>query len=126
MNKDKDVYVIVYNPLGVRQSTIVHLPVSTDGTYTVSKIGESPDQVFVVSSSPSLIAVAENSADHIVHFDTGTLPHIGASVFQVSLKEARTYRSVDTSLFTKSEHRLLTSKGDVKVKNDIFSATFDG
>jgi hypothetical protein len=129
-----DVYVVVYNSLGAYRSTLVHLPVSTDGTYRVSKVGSSADEAKLVSASLSSLSSAKGSARYVALFDTGPLPPLGASIFQITLSgNTTTSKQLDhmnTSLMQKTDHRRVDEFGtrseDVEASNGMFSVLFDG
>jgi hypothetical protein len=131
-----DVYVVVYNSLGGSRSTVVHLPVSTDGTYRVSKVGSSADEAKLVLASLSSLSSAKGSARYVAHFDTGPLPPLGASIFQITLAGNTTtskkleHMDMSTSLMQKTDHRRVDEFGtrseDVEASNGMFSVLFDG
>ena len=80
-------FVVVYNGLGSNKSTIVRLPVSVDGHYHVTKLGNQPLQSQLMRSSPSpftSIQTGATSAKFVLLFDTGPLAPVGATVFRVS------------------------------------------
>jgi hypothetical protein len=132
---DKDVYVVVYNSLGVERSTIVQLPVSTDAVYRVSKVGSPDGESNIVSSHPVASGRAHGRASsYVLAFDTATLPALGASIFHISLSErpddANELTKAFASSTVKSDHRRTEiedgSSTDVKASNGIFSVLFDG
>jgi hypothetical protein len=131
-----DLYVIVYNSLGWARSTVIHLPVSKNGIYQVTKIGSQCDEAVLVLSHPSSSTSISGGAKYVVNFATGHLPPLGASVFQISMTKNST-ASVKSSalktetLLTQEEYRHrantadVTSK-DVEASNEFFSVVFDG
>ena len=132
------VYVVIYNGLGTSRSTVVHLPVSSDGTYRISKVSGSVAEAKVVQSYLSSTGTggAENGAKYVVHFNTGPLPPLGANVYNVTLAgtalASTTAEHADTKrmFIQKSVHRrvddLVPKDKDVEASNGIFSVLFDG
>jgi hypothetical protein len=130
-----NVYVVVYNSLGVSRSTVVHLPVLTDGTYRVSKVRSSADEAKLVSASLSSFSSTKGSARYVAHFDTGPLPPLGASIFQTTLAGNTTtskkldHMDMSTSLMQETDHRRAGKFGrtseDVETSNGLFSVLFD-
>ena len=113
---------------------MVHLPVSSDGTYHIAKVGGSATEATVVPSSLSSTGGAENGATYVVHFDTGPLPPLGANVYNVTLEgnamASMTVGHTDRVFIQKSDHRrvddLVPKDKDVMASNGIFSVLFDG
>jgi hypothetical protein len=100
---DTDVYVVVYNSLGVEQSTIIELPVSTDAVYHVSKVGSPDGESNIVSSHPAAAGRAHGRASsYMLAFNTATLPALGASIFYILLSG----RSDDATELTKKRSLL--------------------
>lgn len=132
---DTDVYVVVYNSLGVERSTIVQLPVSTGAVYRVSKVGSPDGESNAVSSHPAAAGRANvKASSYVLAFDTATLPALGASIFHISLSERSDDETELTKTFAsstvKSDHRRMEiehgSPTDVEASNGIFSVLFDG
>jgi hypothetical protein len=133
-----DVYVVVYNSLGSARSTVIHLPVSTNGIYHVSKVGSADATSALVSSYPSSSTSVPGSAKYAVHFDTGPLPPLGARIFLISLTNKSTasvmasaLESGPFSMQQVDQRRDRTtfyheSNDDVEAANEFFSVVFDG
>lgn len=81
-------HIIVYNGLGSSRSEIVRLPVSSDSTFIVSRVGKYSAETVstsVIRSSPSPFwAPVSASARYVLMFDTGPLAPIGATVFRIT------------------------------------------
>ena len=82
-----DIFIIVYNGLASRLSTIVGVPVSVQARYQVSilssgQLGAGEEELVV--SSALFPQVTEKSSS-IVYFNTGPLPPVGASVFRLKI-----------------------------------------
>ena len=91
----------MYNSLAISRSTIVHLPVSIDGLYQVTKPDPSPstdvdkennEDKELIRSHPSMDTFdtsqrhfADDVAKYVIPIDTGSLPPLGASLFKISL-----------------------------------------
>jgi hypothetical protein len=131
-----DLYVIVYNSLGSGRSTVIHLPVSTNGIYQVTKIGSHSYEAALVLSHSSSSTCISGGAKYVVNFATGPLPPLGASVFQLSITKNSTasvkFSTLKTeTLLTQEQHRHRANTADVPSKdveasNEFFSAVFDG
>lgn len=130
-------YVVVYNGLGVSRSTVVHLPVSSDGTYRITKVGSSAEET-KVASLPVLSTIStEKGAEYVVHFDTGPLPPLGANVYNITLDgnglPSLSLENVDMNhrpFVERLDHRrvdeFVSNSEDVEASNGIFSVLFDG
>jgi alpha-mannosidase len=137
---DRDVYVVVYNPQSSERSTIVRLPVAVNNaTYTVQKVAtpSMPSQI-VKSQVPTLDCHCDK---HVLYFDTGLLPAVGASVYKVSRTSNFSTKSLtqerevqDEVLGTTMKQRLLVDddsasnnndQDDVVYTNTILTVTFD-
>lgn len=102
------------------------MPVSSIGSYQVQKVGSS--EVKIVSSIPAPKKTAKASAKYVLPLNTGVLPPVGASVFQVRLV-TMPYTLPATDVVT--DHRSLvmemkTSNGDVEYSNGLIKVVFDG
>lgn len=125
-------YVIVYNSLGSSRSTVVRLPVSSDSAYNVSRMGGEEQEAAILRSIPSN-STGGDGADHVLLFDTGLLPPVGASVFRITMvKEQLEAPIIASPHFPRAssvQSRDLTSsngdQGDVEVSNGLVTARFD-
>eukprot|EP00521_Asterionellopsis_glacialis_P017327 CAMPEP_0195302294 /NCGR_PEP_ID=MMETSP0707-20130614/30840_1 /TAXON_ID=33640 /ORGANISM="Asterionellopsis glacialis, Strain CCMP134" /LENGTH=1068 /DNA_ID=CAMNT_0040365501 /DNA_START=82 /DNA_END=3288 /DNA_ORIENTATION=- len=82
-----DIFIIVYNGLAARRSTVVGVPVSVQARYQVSILSSSPleaDEEEVIVPSALFPQVTDKSSS-VVYFDTGPLPPVGASVFRLKI-----------------------------------------
>ena len=114
-------YVIVYNGLASSHSTIVHLPVSTNTTYTVSRLDKpAGEELQLLQAVPNSKGTA-----FVLKFDTGELPPVGAAVLRVSM--ANDTHNALHMLQSSAESRILQSfEGDeVEVTNGLITARFD-
>ena len=139
--------MLVYNGLASsNRSSIVRLPVSKNATYRVTRLPKNPSDesssvVVEIASSPVLFkqsvchTVECKGSSHVLLFDTGPLPPIGASIFQISMNDAsheeslaekrmlhsRQTRSPFSRVFSKevkSSHQMLASNGFLTAKFD--------
>lgn len=74
-----DLYVVVYNALASVKSTIVGIPVTSPGIYSIQRVDNVNSKVKVSSSS------VEKNGKYVVYFDTGLLPPTGAVAFLLSV-----------------------------------------
>ena len=137
-----DVYVVVYNSLGQSRSSVIRLPVSSNGTYLVTRLWASGDDARLLPAIPSLASGTSCcAAKYILPFQTGLLPPVGASVFRISKQEEEQGREKVASPQPSSatwgkpvEYRRLESarthdgelKADVEVSNGLLTVIFDG
>lgn len=78
-----DLFVVVYNPMGSNTSSIVQLPVSVDKTFDITNLDSNPlTTARSVRPVPSSFS-SPLSAEYILAFDTGPLPPVSATVFQI-------------------------------------------
>ena len=83
-----DIYTIVYNGLASQRSIIVRLPVSRNATYSVTRLdspGEVPQRVQSTLSTPVVTTGNIENAAHILLFNSGPLPPVGAAIIKISL-----------------------------------------
>ena len=113
-------YVIVYNGLGyARPHHVVNLPVSRLGAYIVSKVEAKGKESTVVDSIPAPIGVSKESSQYILPIETGSIPPLGSSVFQVR-------QSSKTLMKNRSEFpQNTTSPHHLEFFNGAFSVVFD-
>jgi hypothetical protein len=134
-----NVYVMVYNGLGRSQSSVVFLPVSSIGSYSVWNVGSPNGTASLVSSIPSLKSTTAEAAKYVLPLDTGALPALGASVFRVGFlgdsdylgKRSSTETDVLVPAAPVDERSLRTSmrynkNGDVEFSNGLIQVLFDG
>ena len=137
-----DVYAIVYNSLGQSRSSVIRLPVSSNGTYRVTRFRASGDDAHLLQAIPSLTSGTSCcAAKYVLPFQTGLLPPVGASVFRISKQEEEQGREQVASPQRSSatweepvEYRRLESarthdrelKADVEVSNGLLTVVFDG
>jgi hypothetical protein len=79
-SNETQLYVLVYNPLASEKSTIVRLPVSTESTYRVERMGTNNEQV--ATSVP-----VDNK--YVLSFDTGALPAVGAATYRITMSSSK-------------------------------------
>jgi alpha-mannosidase len=146
-----DLYVIVYNPLGVERSANVQLPVSSRGTYMVealTKRGNRTGSPFIVSTiCPALTncvvkkeSMVQNDKQHvetkyILHFKAGPIPPVGAAAFRlIKVSNDAAHDGVDGELTATVNGKIasivrhLVANDDddlVTVSNGIVNVTFD-
>jgi hypothetical protein len=123
--------VVVYNSLSVERSSVIHLPVSTKGLYSIRKVGDDDDDVTIVSAHSSSKAISNQSAGQVVSFLAGPLPALGASVYKVVLVGNTTSRPNPVSVATRTTattRALAEVEGgkDIEASNGLFSVVFDG
>ena len=126
-----DIYAVVYNGLGRPQSTVVFLPVSSAGSYQLWKVGNSREISRVIQSIPSQKKIAEDASKYVVPLVTGSLPPLGASIFQLKFIEPsrNTIHTVlpDASVDHRSLEKLMKGgkNRDAVYSNGLINVTFD-
>jgi len=131
MNDNMDTYVVVYNGLAQSRSTIVHLPVSSPGFYTIEKVdvGAHPS---TVGTSEEAIPVLESEilggAPYRVPFLAAQVPPLGASMYKIFKTKSLPTASRQESGVTITRRSLLGNINDDEVvaSNQYFTATFNG
>jgi hypothetical protein len=121
--------VIVYNALAFSYSTIIHLPVSSDAPYHISRVGSAgkEDQILLPIRSISKMT-SEGGSDYLVLFDTGPLPPLGAAVFRLSRAEGHHSFPLVSSDKSVQSRRLQSSTDpvdEVEVSNGLMTVRFD-
>eukprot|EP00980_Cylindrotheca_fusiformis_P014282 scaffold3791_cov137-Cylindrotheca_fusiformis.AAC.9 len=136
--KTTTLYVVVYNGLGQPQSSVVFLPISHDGSYTVGKLEDSTNgTATVVASMPSPQSTTAGAAKYVLPICTGALPALGASVFKVDFlgdaDRVSSFRGRDkfmppASIDADSARMTLhySDNGDVEASNGLIQVLFDG
>jgi hypothetical protein len=121
---------MVYNPLGQSQTTVVLLPVSSDGLYRVRKVGDNSTKM--LPSIPASKQSTKESAPYVLPFNTGDLPPIGANIFQIRFMDGESKNSMsDAAAPSVVDHLSLTMRtdpdtGDVEYSNGLINVRFDG
>lgn len=122
--------MIVYNALAFSRSTIIHLPVSSNVPYHISRVGSAGkgDQIMLPIRSISKVA-SDGGSDYLVLFDTGPLPPLGAAVFRLSRAEGHhSFPSVSSDKPVQSRRLQFStdpSVDEVEVSNGIMTVRFD-
>lgn len=124
-------YVLIYNALGQTQSDVILLPVSTAGSYRVWKLGSPENEAKVVPSMPASKPTCEKSSPYVLPLNTGNLPEVGASVFQVRLLEQDRSKNDHISSLHVDARSLelraaIDTKGNVEFSNGQIRVVFDG
>ena len=84
--KGSTMYVVLYNALGTNRSQIVRLPVSTNGTFKVSRVGDAGNSI--ISAIPSPFDT-HTSAKYVLPFASGPITPVGVTVFQITQTDDR-------------------------------------
>ena len=125
-------YVIVYNGLASSRSTIVHLPVSANATFSITRLDFAHEDTQLVSSTPTVrpARITHMGADYVVAFDSRILPPAGAAVLKISMVNST--QNGDGNLFANppigdTQSRVLHADegDDVEVTNGLITAWFD-
>ena len=111
---------------------MVNLPVSSDGTYNVSRL-DTIGSMRTIRPSPSFHTSLEGASKFILSFDTGPLPAVGAAVFKISwsqeiLEKHPAPASFPVPIGTTSRRLIGSSAskgGEVEVSNGLLSVRFD-
>jgi hypothetical protein len=82
----KDLYVVVYNGLAKGRSTIVSMPITLDTDYHMAQVHIHSGLELGNKQAIKTTVVLENETA-ILYFDTGPLPPVGGTVFQISFIE---------------------------------------
>lgn len=125
-------YVIVHNGIASARSIVVNLPITSDGTYNISRL-DTPGSIQTVRPSPSLPTSLEGASKFILSFDTGPLPAIGAAVFKISWSQEILEQypqpvafPVPSGMTSRTFVGSSTSEGgEVEVFNGLLSVRFD-
>lgn len=123
---DRAVYTIVYNPLATERSTIVRLPVSTKDTFEVSRldeVGGRSDPPQVLQSSETVRTCPNCSKKHVLMFDTGTLPPMGAVAFRIAKAVSPPFGPDDLATTKREVFRTLSD--NLEFSNGLVSASFN-
>jgi alpha-mannosidase len=147
-----DLYVIVYNPLGVERTVNVQLPVSSKGTYAVHSLTKPGNHTmspsYVSTACPTFVDCAFTRAEfvlqddnqhdetkYVLKFEVGPIPPVGAAAFRLIKvrndtahdgKDDEVTSTVNTKSTATTRH--LVAAGDdslVTVSNGILTVTFD-
>ena len=119
---DTVVYVIVYNPLAAKRSSVVRLPVASDATFRVERIEEDEHKtVSILRALPVRpIHADDSSIKFVLTFDTGSLPPVGAVAFRI-VKEPNPVPGLQHQTST-----LPVNQQSMKLSTGVVSASFDG
>jgi len=80
-----DIYVVAYNALATpNREEVLAVPVSRDASYEVYSVYHGQTMQSVLLPSPNYTNT-ENAAPFVLHFDTGIVPPLGASVFRIRM-----------------------------------------
>jgi Glycosyl hydrolases family 38 C-terminal domain len=128
---DRAVYAIVYNPLATERSAIVRLPVSSKDTFEVSRLDEVGGRngpAAVQQSVETVPTCPKCHVKHVLMFDTGILPPVGAVAFRISKAVAPPNNGADG--VAEARREVLRKLREVaheslEVSNGLVSATFD-
>ena len=77
-------YVVAYNALSRSREEVMSVPVASDATYEVYNIRESQIVQSTLLPSPNY-SNTKNAAPYMLHFETGTVPPVGAVVFRIRM-----------------------------------------
>jgi hypothetical protein len=90
MEPGVDLYVVVYNALGSNDSSVIRLPVSSDGAFEVKKLGTQTveSSVYIATKAPFAGNGVLSSAKYVLAFNTGALPPVGATVFKIQMQSS--------------------------------------
>jgi hypothetical protein len=131
----KDLYIIVYNGLAKRRSTIVSMPIAM-GADNLMKQVRVHGGLQVTNEREIKATVLLDNESAMLYFDTGPLPPIGGAVFRVSFFEdellgdvyddASQTSLVRRSLIASGSERYTKSNEDkMDVANAILSVQFN-
>ena len=118
---DKDIYIIVYNPLASTYQTVIAIPVEMSGAkrgIIVKRLGDATSSILRSSLVPS----SQEDGKFIFHFDTGPLPPTGASVYVLVWGEES--KSSESNMYTSAQRRL-THEGTTTLSNGVLTVDFD-
>ena len=123
-------YVIVYNSLAKERSTIVRIPVSSKAAFDVTRVQDAARSV--ASTHHSIEAPRDCPMchrKHVLYFDTGLLPPVGAVAFRIteSAVQNAAAESVINPEPLPSKARTLgdNSLSPLLLSNGLVQATFD-
>ena len=118
---DKDIYIIVYNPLASTYQTVIAVPVEMSGPgrkMTAKRIGDTTNSLLRSSLVPS----SQEGGKFIYHFDTGPLPPTGASVYVLVWGDET--KSNEVGMYTSAQRRA-THEGTTTLSNGVLTVDFD-
>jgi hypothetical protein len=132
-------YVIVYNALSTKTSSIVQLPVSVEAVFNITRIDDDDDKLrtgsqiihsvkshFIASSSGG--SQAATAAKYILNFETGVLPPVGAASFRIKLSDVSLPVMPEEGGDENEENEEDKDEGleqDFVVSNGILTVNFD-
>lgn len=85
---DSDIFIVVYNGLASRRSSIIGIPVAFPGQYQVTSVDldrRHLGQDEEIMTSAVLSQTKSLQISTIVYFDTGPLPPVGAKVYRLKI-----------------------------------------
>lgn len=118
---DTVVYAIVYNPIASPRSSVVRLPVASDAAFRVERIEEDEHKkvAFIRSTAVEpLHADTTMDVKHVLTFDTGDLPPIGAVAFRIAKEPNPPEPPIQNEALT-------TTQENMELSNGLMSAVFD-
>ncbi len=127
-----DLYIIIYNSLAQKRSSIIHLPVSSQAFYSIEEIGGTNQTLTAVSAIPALHG--SGGAKYRVVFSANNIPPMGAKMYKVSMAQMHGTRKDVHAGFqphqgTSFQRRRLLSKdsddSDIVASNEYYSVAFD-
>lgn len=127
--KGTDVYVVVYNPKSSEQSSVIRVPVSSNATYAVKRLGDGNLQPELVLPTTAAPLHTSKPGKFVVMIDTGKLPPLGTSVYRISMDSP-----VDTehsengkswASTTGQRTRVLSDEMNFVATNDLIEVSFD-
>lgn len=85
LNVGTNIYVVAYNALASQnREEVLAVPVSRDASYEVYSVHYGQTMHTVLIPSPNYTNT-ENAAPYMLHFNTGIVPPMGASVFRIRM-----------------------------------------
>lgn len=120
----RDLFVLVYNALPSHRSAVISIPVPQSSDYDISKVVNGEVDKQNVEQIPSLVVAPMKAGEperHVVHFDTGPIDPLGASIFRVKQTTAASGENVALNLDTIVD----SSTGTFHLSNEFMTVHFN-
>jgi Glycosyl hydrolases family 38 C-terminal domain/Glycosyl hydrolases family 38 C-terminal beta sandwich domain len=129
-SNDTTLYIFVYNPIAQNRSSVVRIPVASDGLFRVERVEEGSDIMVLPSVSKEYQhSSSDTSVRYELVFDTDVLPPLGAVAFRIVKEPTRTNWGLHDQTYNLAkvqQRRLPVGSNEIlELKNSVISASFD-
>ncbi|GAX17335.1 lysosomal alpha-mannosidase [Fistulifera solaris] len=120
-------HVVVYNPLGQNQSTVLRIPVASLACYEITDLS---NNISICDHSIRAAMQPADTSTYVVYYDTGSLPPLGYKTFQISKQcdcpTTDIFRNPSLVIVEKERRRLRKATSTtIAVTNDFMTVEFD-